>query len=744
MQLKPPPAPNGRSGVTQPRSREHDNRMIRQLRRLAVALSTSAAVLIAGVLTPDGTVSAESGTQAVAAEASAAVLLVPPPAGITLGFSGVSNPAEFVDAQPFSIQSLAAFDIATQSWRTYVPGAPSFANSLTSENLTPESIIFARRTSAQSLLWSPPLIAGPPVASLPNNPNTFLSPPPDGLTLGVAGTTDPAVLAAVQLFDVQTINAWDVAEQRYYTYIPGAPAIVNTLTSETLATSDVVWLKANGGPTGAILFEDNELEASLVAPALGHTIRSISPATFGDLIDLGGGRFLYTPIENFFGIDTFTYTEFVDGVSEERTFRLIVLPVNDAPVAVDDTAIALPNIVTIIEVLANDIDAEDDELSVLHTTQPLGGIVAVAGNTITYTALPGFSGVDTFTYEVTDGIAEPGEDPESTGTIEVIVSGSFGGVPFFGGGGGGGPIAGPPPDDGDTGDTGDDTGGEEPVVGFLTGDSLYLEVCDGDTTIDVLANDAGDGVTVLAVASVSAPILGTANSGGADVTYTPPAECSGDDSFSYTVLDASEVEHSATVVVYLGQADPGTGGGEEEPANQAPTAVDDAATTFEVAPITIDLLANDSDPDDDPISITAIGEPEYGTLVDNADGTVTYTAPSYYGGTVTFTYTITDGVTGESTATVTITVNRGTVSAQEPIVVYAGSSVTVQVVTPSDFVQLESVTQGSHGTISMNQAGGTFTYQPESGFVGSDWISWELLFSHGGTAETTVQIDIIN
>ena len=162
--------------------------MIRQLRRLAIALSTSAAVLIAGVLAPEGIVSAESGTQAVS-EAGPAVLLVPPPAGITLGLSGASSPAEFVDAQPFAIQSLAAFDIATQTWRTYVPGDPSFANSLTSENLTPETIVFARRTGARSLLWSPPPIAGPPIASSPSSPNTILSPPPDGLTLGMAGTT---------------------------------------------------------------------------------------------------------------------------------------------------------------------------------------------------------------------------------------------------------------------------------------------------------------------------------------------------------------------------------------------------------------------------------------------------------------------------------------------------------------------------------------------------------------------------
>ena len=726
--------------------------MSRKLRHLAISLITSAALLGTAALTPATTGSAAESTATTgsAAESTAAVrtsepalLQVPQASGMTIGYAGTTQPEALVSAQPFKIRTLATFDVATQRWSTYVPGAPAFANTLTSANLTPESIVFAKRTDATSLLWSPPVFAGPPVVPTPDGANTLIPPPPDGLTIGIAGTTDPAVLTAVQLFNVQTINAWDVAQQRYDTYIPGAPAIVNTLTPQTLAAADFVWLKADGGPTGAILFEDTELEAALVTPALSHTIPSIGPAIEGNVIDMGNGRFTYVPPKNYSGLDTFTFhMQTKDGL-EENTFRLIILPVNDAPEAIEDSAISLAGLTAIIDVLDNDTDAEDDNLSILGTTQPLGGIVAVADGVLTYTPLPGFSGTDSFTYEVTDGIATPGANPQSIGTVSVIVSQSFGGVPFFGGGGGT-PIAGPPPDD-DSGDGGDDGGGTETPAVSLIDDELYIETCAGDVTIDVLANDTGDGVTPLAIASISAPTLGTAANAETSVTYTPPEDCTGDDAFTYTVLDSSEVEYSANVAVYLSQSDPAADGG-GEPTNQLPSAVDDTAGTFETAPVTIDLLANDSDPDDDEISITTIGEPDFGTLVDNGDGTVTYTAPTYYGGTVTFTYTISDGVSGESTATVQITVTRGAVSARVPIVVYSGSSVTVQVIDPSDsdLAQLESVTEGSHGSVSMNQADGTFTYQPESGFIGSDWISWTLLFSFGGTAETTVQIDIIN
>ncbi len=96
-----------------------------------------------------------------------------------------------------------------------------------------------------------------------------------------------------------------------------------------------------------------------------------------------------------------------------------------------------------------------------------------------------------------------------------------------------------------------------------------------------------------------------------------------------------------------------------EAANRPPVAYDDTATTVWQQPVRITVLANDSDPDDDnPLTVTATTSPSRGSVIVNADGTVTYTPSTGFFGTDTFTYTISDGRGGTATATVTVTVNR--------------------------------------------------------------------------------------
>ena len=88
-----------------------------------------------------------------------------------------------------------------------------------------------------------------------------------------------------------------------------------------------------------------------------------------------------------------------------------------------------------------------------------------------------------------------------------------------------------------------------------------------------------------------------------------------------------------------------------------PVANDDSATTDMDSPVTVDVLAND-DLGDQPTSITAFDAvtANGGTVVDNGDGTLTFTPAAGFVGTDTFTYTISD-VDGEtSTATVSISV----------------------------------------------------------------------------------------
>jgi hypothetical protein len=87
-----------------------------------------------------------------------------------------------------------------------------------------------------------------------------------------------------------------------------------------------------------------------------------------------------------------------------------------------------------------------------------------------------------------------------------------------------------------------------------------------------------------------------------------------------------------------------------------PVAEDDFATTPRDTPVTIDVLANDSDPDGDPLTVTSVGDPAHGSATDNGDGTVTYTPDSGFVGDDSFPYTIGDGAGGADDATVFVTV----------------------------------------------------------------------------------------
>jgi hypothetical protein len=92
------------------------------------------------------------------------------------------------------------------------------------------------------------------------------------------------------------------------------------------------------------------------------------------------------------------------------------------------------------------------------------------------------------------------------------------------------------------------------------------------------------------------------------------------------------------------------------PANDPPNAVDDTGATTSNTPVTITVLANDTDPDGDTLTVTSVSDPPNGTAVRNADNTVTYTPDNNFVGNDSFTYTISDGRGASDTATVRITV----------------------------------------------------------------------------------------
>lgn len=154
--------------------------------------------------------------------------------------------------------------------------------------------------------------------------------------------------------------------------------------------------------------------------------------------------------------------------------------------------------------------------------------------------------------------------------------------------------------------------------------------------------------------------------------------------------------------------------------NAAPIGVDDELSTAEDTALVITaaaLLANDTDPDDDPLTIVGVGTPGHGTLTDNTDGTYAYTPATDYTGTDTFTYTLTDG-TDITAATVTITVTAAnhvplisaptTVSAPAP----ADGTVTGQVHVSDVDGDALTYTTSAPG-VSVDPDTGAFTFIPE-------------------------------
>ena len=93
------------------------------------------------------------------------------------------------------------------------------------------------------------------------------------------------------------------------------------------------------------------------------------------------------------------------------------------------------------------------------------------------------------------------------------------------------------------------------------------------------------------------------------------------------------------------------------PDNSPPAPQDDDAQTMQDTSIVIDVLANDMDPDADPLVVVAVGPASYGSVAINADGTVTHTPRRKFKGQDSFSYTVSDG-TETATAVVQVTVSR--------------------------------------------------------------------------------------
>jgi VCBS repeat-containing protein len=168
----------------------------------------------------------------------------------------------------------------------------------------------------------------------------------------------------------------------------------------------------------------------------------------------------------------------------------------------------------------------------------------------------------------------------------------------------------------------------------------------------VLGNDTDADLNPLTAVLVAGPSHGTLtlNSNGS-FTYTPAANFSGADSFTYQARDGFSDSNEVTVTITV------------TPVNDPPNAADDAATTAYQTPAIIAVLANDSPGDaGDTLTIQSLGPASGGTVAANLDGTVTFTPAAGFSGPGSFSYTVVDTGGLTDTASVTVTVGASNVA----------------------------------------------------------------------------------
>ena len=237
---------------------------------------------------------------------------------------------------------------------------------------------------------------------------------------------------------------------------------------------------------------------------------------------------------------------------------------------------------------------------------------------------------------------------------------------------------------------------------------------DTSTEVLVLDNDDDPDGDDLVVTSVDDGASGTTtiSAGGASVIYTPNEGFVGEDAFDYTISDGAGGTATATVAITVSDV------------NIAPTARDDAATTSEDTAVVIAVLANDTDPDGDALTVTDVTDAASGTVEVAGNGrTVTYTPDEGFTGTDAFDYTASDGA-ATSTATVTVTVQE------------VGSTVEVSL---DDAAQVGDAASVSVDVQGFAPTSATLYYRPS----GADAFDAVPLTRSGGTYAATVPSEAV-
>jgi len=405
------------------------------------------------------------------------------------------------------------------------------------------------------------------------------------------------------------------------------------------------------------------------------------------------GAFVYMPNANANGSDAFTF-KVNDGTSDSNvaTVAVTITPVNDAPVATDQTPTTAEDAAQPVTLSGSDV--EGDPLVFSIVTGPSHGVLSGAAPSLIYTPAADYNGSDSFTFTANDGLAD-----SNVATVTVTIT----------------PVNDAPAATGQSVTTAEDTA--RPVT--LTGSDV-----DGDS---------------LAFSVVAGPTHGALSGVTPSLTYTPATNYNGSDSFTFKVNDGTADSNVATVTVTVTAV------------NDVPVAQNGTASVFSGGSVTGTLVAGDVDSPS--LSYALVANGTKGSAIVNAStGGYTYTSNAGATGTDAFTFKANDGSLDSNVATITVTIaaNRPPVANSQSLTTLEDKSANGTLgATDADGNRLtfSIVANGSKGTATIsNSSTGRFAYIPSANANGTDTFTFKANdgMTDSNVATVTVSITPVN
>ncbi|MBV6624590.1 MAG: tandem-95 repeat protein [Rivularia sp. (in: Bacteria)] len=264
-------------------------------------------------------------------------------------------------------------------------------------------------------------------------------------------------------------------------------------------------------------------------------------------------------------------------------------------------------------------------------------------------------------------------------------------------------------------------------------DTFTVNENTSDNLLRVLENDSDSDGDSLAVSINAQPANGSLNIVQNEIFYTPDADFTGADTFTYQIDDGNGGTDTATVNLTVNNV------------NEVPLAVNDSATTNEDTAVSINVLENDSDADGDNLNIASVGSPNNGTtaIVENE---IVYTPAANFNGVDSFNYQVEDGNGETQTATVTVNVapvNDSPIAQNDAATTNQDTQVSIDVLAndtdvDGDNLTIASVAAANNGTTAI--VGNEIVYTPASGFSGDDSFTYSI--DDGSGVNQTAQVNV--